>query len=179
MSEVALDAAGRRRSPATMPGLHAGRPPRNKGVRYPAGPPTIEEIVAVMRAAGDNTHGRRLRALIVVPWRARFADPRSARARRNRTSTDGADRCLSAAARAAGVARSAWTNGRRGPRSPPHELAADGARRRRFRPAPASPRARGRGHSNLGITSVYLQRIIETVHGGRAPMIPVRTTLRL
>lgn len=36
MSEVLFDAAGRRRSPATMPGFHAGRPLRNKGVRYPA-----------------------------------------------------------------------------------------------------------------------------------------------
>jgi len=35
---VLLDAAGRRRSPATLPGYHAGRPPRNKGVRYPADP---------------------------------------------------------------------------------------------------------------------------------------------
>ena len=34
-----LDPAGRRRSPATMPGYHAGRPPRNKGIRYPAPPP--------------------------------------------------------------------------------------------------------------------------------------------
>src|ERR1700742_267529 len=49
-----LDAAGRRRSPATMPGFHAGRPPRNKGMRYPADPPTVEEIVAVMRTAGDS-----------------------------------------------------------------------------------------------------------------------------
>jgi hypothetical protein len=53
-----LDAAGRRRSPATLPGYHAGRPPRNKGVRYPADPPTVEEIVAAAvaerarRAAG-------------------------------------------------------------------------------------------------------------------------------
>jgi hypothetical protein len=47
MTELLLDAAGRRRSPATMPGFHAGRPPRNKGVRYPADPPTVEEIVAV------------------------------------------------------------------------------------------------------------------------------------
>jgi hypothetical protein len=54
MGEVLLDAAGRRRSPATLPGFHAGRPPRNKGVRYPADPPTIEEVVAVMRAAGDG-----------------------------------------------------------------------------------------------------------------------------
>src|SRR3954454_19567936 len=70
MSERLLDAAGRRRSPATLPGFHAGRPPRNKGMRYPADPPTVEEIVAVMRAAGETIHGRRLRALIVMLWRA-------------------------------------------------------------------------------------------------------------
>ena len=67
---VVLDAAGRRRSPATMPGFHAGHPPRNKGLRYPADPPTVEEIVAVMRIAGDGLHGRRLRGLLVVLWRA-------------------------------------------------------------------------------------------------------------
>ena len=66
----ALDAAGRRRSPATLPGYHAGRPPRNKGMRYPADPPTIDEIVAVMRHASDDRHGWRLRAMIVVLWRA-------------------------------------------------------------------------------------------------------------
>jgi integrase len=70
MSQLLLDAAGRRRSPATLPGFHAGRPPRNKGRRYPADPPTIEEIVAVMRHSGDGIHGRRLRGLIVVLWRA-------------------------------------------------------------------------------------------------------------
>ena len=70
MSELQLDRAGRRRSPATMPGVHAGCSPRNKGVRYPADPPKVEEIIAVMRAAGDGAHGRRLRGLIVVPWRA-------------------------------------------------------------------------------------------------------------
>jgi site-specific recombinase XerD len=64
-----LDAAGRRRSPATMPGYHAGRPPRNKGRLYPAEPPTVEEIIAVMREAGDDRHGARLRGLIVVLWR--------------------------------------------------------------------------------------------------------------
>jgi integrase len=65
-----LDAAGRRRSPATMPGFHRGRPPRNKGLRYPADPPEVEEIVSVMRAAGDTTHGLRTRGLVVVLWRA-------------------------------------------------------------------------------------------------------------
>jgi Phage integrase family len=67
---TALDAAGRRRSPATMPGYHAGRPPRNKGMRYPADPPTVDEIVAVMRHIADDRHGWRLRAMIVVLWRA-------------------------------------------------------------------------------------------------------------
>ena len=65
-----LDAAGRPRSPATMPGYHAGRPPRNKGLRYPADPPRVEEIVAVMREAGTGVHGARVRGLIVVLWRA-------------------------------------------------------------------------------------------------------------
>src|SRR4051812_14561029 len=64
-----LDAAGRRHSPATMPGYHAGRPPRNKRRLYPADPPTVEEIVAVMREASDDPHGYRLRALVVVLWR--------------------------------------------------------------------------------------------------------------
>jgi integrase len=70
MSELLLDRAGRRRSPATIAGFHAGRPPRNKGLRYPADPPKVEEIIAVMRAAGDRPHGRRLRGLIVILWRA-------------------------------------------------------------------------------------------------------------
>jgi site-specific recombinase XerD len=65
-----LDAAGRRRSPATVPGFHARRPPHNKGLRYPPDPPRVEEIIAVMRQAGESDHGLRLRALIVVLWRA-------------------------------------------------------------------------------------------------------------
>jgi hypothetical protein len=66
MESVLLDAAGHRRSPATMPGYHRGRPPRNKGEEYPADPPTVEEIVAVMRAVGDRPDAHRLRALIVL-----------------------------------------------------------------------------------------------------------------
>jgi integrase len=37
---------------------------------YPADPPTVEEIVAVMRHAADDCHGYRLRGPIVVLWRA-------------------------------------------------------------------------------------------------------------
>ena len=65
-----IDAAGRRRSPATMPEFRAGKPPRNKGQRYPADPPTVEEIVAVMRQAQRTRFGHRLTGLIVVLWRA-------------------------------------------------------------------------------------------------------------
>jgi hypothetical protein len=50
MESGLLDVVGHRRSLATMPGYHRGRPPRNKGEHYPADPPTVEEIVAVMRA---------------------------------------------------------------------------------------------------------------------------------
>ena len=70
MQSVLYDAAGHRRSPVTMPGYHRGRPPRNKGLRYPADPPAVEEIIAVMRAAGDRPDGTRLRGLIVLLWRA-------------------------------------------------------------------------------------------------------------
>ncbi len=93
-----------------MPGYHAGRPPRNKGLRYPADPPRVEEIVAVMREAGQSVYGDRLRGLIVVLWRAGLrihealtlaeSDPRSAAAP-----------CSCATARATSGARSGWTTG--------------------------------------------------------------------
>ena len=68
-SALLVDAAGRRRSPATMPGYLAGRAPRNKGMQYPPDPPRAEEIVLVMRQAGHDRHGLRIRALIAVMWR--------------------------------------------------------------------------------------------------------------
>jgi site-specific recombinase XerC len=70
MPELLLERAGRRRSPATLPGFHAGHAPGHKGLRYPADPPKVEEIVAVMRTTGDGPYGRRLRGLIVIMWRA-------------------------------------------------------------------------------------------------------------
>jgi integrase len=68
--EPLLDCAGRIRSPATLASFHQARAQRNMGLRYPADPPTVEEVIAVMRAAGDNPDGLRLRGLIVVLWRA-------------------------------------------------------------------------------------------------------------
>ncbi len=47
---VLLDAAGRRRSPATLPGYHSGRAPRNKGRRYPARPAAVEKIIGTVYA---------------------------------------------------------------------------------------------------------------------------------
>jgi hypothetical protein len=82
MSELPLDAAGRRRSPVTSPEFHAGRPPRNQGMRYPADRPTVEEVVGVKRRAGDGVHGHRLRGLIVVLWRAGCGSVRRSRSPR-------------------------------------------------------------------------------------------------
>jgi integrase len=65
-----IDAVGRRRSPATMPEFRAGEPPRNKGQRYPADLPTVEEVVAVMRQAQRARYGHRVSVLMVVLWRA-------------------------------------------------------------------------------------------------------------
>jgi hypothetical protein len=44
------------------------------GIRYPADAPTVDEIGAVMRHTADDRHrhGWRLRAIIVVQWRARL-----------------------------------------------------------------------------------------------------------
>jgi integrase len=159
---VVLDAAGRRRSPATMPGFHAGHPPRNKGLRYPADPPTVEEIVAVMRIAGNGVHGRRLSGLIVVLWRAGLRID-EALALREATSIAGAAR--------AGVRR----------RFAPHQLRHAHAVEMAREGVPLIVIRRQLGHSNLGITSVCLQgidnaEIIETVHARGAPMVPVTTS---
>ena len=111
MESVLLDVAGHRRSPATMPGYHRGRPPRNKGEQYPADPPTVEEIVAVMRAIGGRRNGRRLRSLIGLLWRAglRISEALALQ----ESDLDGrAARCLSGAGRAASAARSGWIGGR-------------------------------------------------------------------
>jgi site-specific recombinase XerD len=70
-SDVQLfDVAGRPRSPATLPDFQAGRAPANKGRRYAADPPTVDEVIAIMRVARSAPYGNRLNGLIVVLWRA-------------------------------------------------------------------------------------------------------------
>jgi hypothetical protein len=68
MATELVDRLGRGRSAATTSAFHVGRPPRNRGMRYPADPPPVEEIIAVMRAggAGAGAHGDRLRRVIAV-----------------------------------------------------------------------------------------------------------------
>jgi integrase len=232
MPEVLLDAAGRPRSPATLPGFHAGRSPRNKGQRYPADPPTVAEIVAVMRYAGTGLHAAPLRALIVVLWRAglRIQEAvalgesdlderrgsllvrRGKGGRRREVGMDdwaweqlqpwltarldlpvGPLLCI-----ATGPTRGrSWSPG--AARTELRHAAARAGVRKRFAPhqlrhahavemaregVPLIVIQRQLGHTNLGITSIYLQgidstEIIDTVHGRRPPMVPVDATLHL
>ena len=231
MSNVLLDAAGRRRSPATMPGFHSGRPPRNKGRRYPADPPTVEEIVAVMRQAGTAPHGVRMRGLIVVLWRAGLrihealalteADLDARRGsvlirrgkggRRREVGMDGwaweqLQQWLEVRVGLpvgplfcvlTGPTRGrAWSQG--AAREQLRHTAALARVRRRFAPhqlrhahavemaregVPLIVIQRQLGHTNLGVTSIYLQgidsaEIIDTVHARRPPVVPVNSALR-
>ena len=185
-----------------------------------------------MRAAGDGAHGRRLRGLIVIMWRAGLRI-HEALALAEADLDRAADRCWCGAARAAAAARSAWTTGpgsscalaraaasncrsdrcsasstaRRAAgrgrpaaaRSELRRVAREAGVRRRFAPhqlrhahavemaredVPLIVIQRQLGHTDLGITSVYLQgidnaEIIDTVHARRAPMVPVHGSLRV
>jgi integrase len=227
-----LNAAGRRRSPVTLPGYLAGRPPRNKGLRYPPEPPTVEEIVAVMRRAGDGVHGARMRALIVLLWRAGLRinealtltehdlDPRRRvgacpprqGSRRREVGMDpwGWDHLRPwleyRIAMPVGPLLCVIDGPTRGRRwasdsargncgaSPPRRVCGGGSRRTSCAtPTPSSSRTRASRstsssaswrHTNLGVTSIYLQgidnaEIIATVHGRKAPMIPASTGPRI
>ena len=226
-----LDRAGRPRSPATMPGYHAGRPPANKGRRYPADPPRVEEIVAVMRQAGESSYGPRLRGMIVVLWRAGLRihealalaetdleERRGAilvrHGKGDKRREVGMDDWLGTAAALAvlsshmpvgplfcviggpSVGRP-WTAS--AVRSQLRRLAAEAGVRRRFAPhqlrhahaiemagegVPLNIIQRQLGHTDLGVTSTYLQgidnaEIINAVHARRAPMMPASAGLRL
>jgi integrase len=227
-----LNAAGRRRSPVTLPGYLAGRPPRNKGLRYPPDPPTVEEIVAVMRQAGDGAHGARMRAFIVLLWRAGLRinealtvaehdlEPRAGSVlvrhgkggRRREVGMDpwgwehlrpwlelrmrlpvGPLLCVvdgptcgrpwaSDAARAQ-LRRIASKAGVRR-RFAPHQLRHAHAVELAHEGVPLNVIQRQLGHTNLGVTSIYLQgidnaEIIATVHARKTPMIPASTRLRV
>jgi hypothetical protein len=75
IGSVLFDAAGRRRSPATTPGFHCGRPPRNKGLRYPPTRRQSRRSSAVMRVAeprrADAACQRRVALAVVAQAGAR------------------------------------------------------------------------------------------------------------
>ena len=180
-SELLLDAAGRRRSPAAMPGHNAGQAPRNKGRVYPADPPTVDEIVAVMRQTPPDRHGLRLRALIVVLWRGglRFQEALSL-IESDLDPRRGSILIRRGKARAASCAAAAGVRRRFAPHQLRHahavELAREGV------PLPVIQRQLG--HSYVSTTSVYLQgidveEIIGTIHARRAPMMHVSAGLEL
>jgi site-specific recombinase XerD len=198
----------------------------------PADPPKVEEIIAVMRTAGDRAHGRRLRGLIVIMWRAGLRiqealalsegdlDERRGsllvrRGKGGRRREDGMDawgweqldrwldmrrelavgpllcvingttrgRHWSSAAARAELRRTAAAAGVRR-RFAPHQLRHAHAVEMAREGVPLIVIQRQLGHSDLGVTSVYLQgidsgEIIDTVHARRAPMLPVSASLRL
>jgi site-specific recombinase XerD len=185
-----------------------------------------------MRAAGDSAHGRRLRGLIVILWRAGLriqealalaeADldhrrgallvRRGKGGRRREVGMDAwawqelqpwlelrlelppgplfcvingptRGRHWSSAAARANLRRMAVSAGVRR-RLAPHQLRHAHAVEMAREGVPLIVIQRQLGHSNLGITSIYLQgidnaEIVETVHARRAPMIPVSASLRL
>ena len=112
MSEPALvDITGRLRSPAARPGHWAGCAPPNKGLRYPADPPTVEEIILVMRAAGPGPYADRLRAPIAILWRAGLRISEALALTESDLDTKRAGRCWFAPARAGNEGSSGWTIG--------------------------------------------------------------------
>jgi integrase len=176
---VLFDAAGRPRSPATLPGYHAGRPPRNKGMRYPADPPTVDEIVADMRHTSDGRHGWRARAMIAVLWRVELPlgpllciiDGPTRGRPWSGAAVRGEFRRIAARA---GVRR----------RFAPHQLRHAHALELAREGVPLNIIQRQLGHANLGTTSIYLQgidpeEIITAVRARRAPMMSASAGLRL
>lgn len=58
-----------RRSAITQPGYRRGCAPPNKGLRFPADPPTAAEVMRMLALCGRGKIGRRNHALIVCMWR--------------------------------------------------------------------------------------------------------------
>jgi site-specific recombinase XerD len=137
MSELLLDRAGRRRSPATMPGFHAGHAPGSKRRR---------------EVGMDGWGWEQLRPwldmrrqLQVAPLLCVINGTTRGRAR----SSAAARSELRRAAPAAGVRR----------RFAPYQLRHPHAVEMAREGVPLIVTQRQLGHSNLGITSVYLQGI--------------------
>lgn len=66
----ATDRLGRHRSPVTLPGYHKGRAPANKGMKFPATPPSTEEVAAMLaRCDRSSPHGLRMFSWMLLVWR--------------------------------------------------------------------------------------------------------------
>jgi integrase len=111
-STAQLDACGPRRSPATPSSFHPDRAPRNKGQRYPADPPTVGEIIAVMHAGGDHADAVRLRGLIIVLWRGGLRISEALALIESDLDLHRGAILVRAAAKAVSAARWGWTGGR-------------------------------------------------------------------
>jgi site-specific recombinase XerC len=169
-------------------------------VRYPADPPKVEEVIAVMRAAGDDAHGRRLRGLIVALWRAGLRIQEAlALAESDLDRRRGAvlvRRGKGGRRREVGMDAWGWEelqpwlelrleipvgpfcviNGRTGGRA----WSSAGARTDlRRTAATAGVRRRFAPQQLRHAHAVEMAREFETVHARRAPMIPVSASLRL
>ena len=150
----------------------------------------------MMRAARTGPHGFRLRGLIAVLWRAGLRIHEALALPWLQTRAElpvGPLFCVvngptrgrqwSCAAARAELRRTAVAAGVRR-RFAPHQLRHAHAVEMAHEGAPLIVIQRQLGHSNLGIPSIYLQgidnaEIIDAIHGRRAPMIAVSTTLRL
>jgi integrase len=65
-----LNAASRRRSPVTLPGYPAGRPPRNKGLRHPPDPPWSRRSSRSCARPATVSMAPAYGLCIVLLWRA-------------------------------------------------------------------------------------------------------------
>jgi len=163
MESVVLDVAGHRRSPATMPGYHRGRPPRNTGGK--------RREVGMDRWAWEQ----------LDPWSRSAVNSRSdmlcvihgpTAGRRREASA--ARKQLHRAAAGAGVSR----------RFAPHQVRHAHAVEMAREGVPLVVIQRQLGHANLGVTRVYLQgidssEIIDTVHGRSSPTISASAGLQM
>jgi site-specific recombinase XerD len=178
-----------------------------KGRRFPPDPPRVDEIIAVMREAGESIYGLRLRAVIVILWRSGLrigealalaeSDLDPARGSVLVRSGNGGKR------REVGMDEWAWEQLRpwlemrtRFPVGPllcvinagvrrrfaPHQLRHAHAVEMAREGVPLNVIQRQLGHANLGVTSIYLEgidsgEIIKTVHNRSAPMVSAAAAL--
>lgn len=67
---VLMGRNGRPRAAVTMPGHGKGQRPLNYGLRFPADPPTADEVLRILDACDDTTTDIRNRALFTLLWRS-------------------------------------------------------------------------------------------------------------